>query len=182
MGAFNTKDQYGKVTIVFHWLLFVLITGLLVGGLYSASLPGDEKIPQLIGKHKQIGVIVLTLMLCRLLWKLANPKVRPLVGGFHAVAAAAVHWLLYLAIIAQAFVGIMMSQLSGRAVKVFGWQVPDISGGIAGFADAGMMRELHWIIGYGIVALVVMHIIGAFMHHKNVRRRMWFGYDPNKYE
>ena len=180
MSVFNTKDKYGKAAIIFHWLLFAMITGLLFSGLFSASLSGDEKIPQMISNHKQIGVAVLLLMTLRLLWKLINPKVRPLVGKLNAIAAAVVHWLLYLTIMMQALVGILMSQLSGRAVKFLGWQLPDISGIVAGYADGGMMRELHWIIGYGIVALVAMHIIGAFTHHRNVRRRMWFGYAPDE--
>ncbi|MGI9337083.1 MAG: hypothetical protein ACR2P4_01050 [Gammaproteobacteria bacterium] len=68
MGAFNTKDKYGAATIVLHWLLFLLIAGLLAGGSYFASLPGKEKIPMLI------GVAVLMLMLFRLLWKLAKRR------------------------------------------------------------------------------------------------------------
>ena len=196
MGAFNSRDTYGWLTITLHWLAGLLIIGLLAGGLYSASLERGDKIPQLIGIHKQIGVAVLCLMFLRLVWRLINRSVESLTDGFSTFLGGLAHWLMYLAVMAQALIGIMMTQLGGRPVAFLGAKLPliaDVGSGKgmftlpAHFTEEGargaatMLREFHWIGGYVIVGLITLHILGAILHALQgtpLIRRMWFGYQP----
>ena len=197
MGAFNSRDTYGWLTITLHWLAGLLIIGLLAGGLYSASLERGDKIPQLIGIHKQIGVAVLCLMFLRLVWRLVNRSIEPLTDGFTAFLGGLVHWLMYLAVMSQALIGIMMSQLSSRRpLEFLGWELPMIADAGSGkgmftlpayFTEEGargaatMLREFHWIGGYVIIGLITLHFLGAILHALQgtpLIRRMWFGYQP----
>lgn len=189
MAMTNNRNKYGWMAVLLHWLLFLLIAGLMASGNYSDALPRDEKVPQLIGIHKQVGVAVLMLMLFRLLWRLVNTSVESLAeSGFVSFLAWANHWLLYLVVMAQAGIGVLMSQISGRAVSLFGWELPLLVGerGLLGDPDfipgARELRTWHTYGGYAILLLVGLHFLGALMHHfgwgDETLKRMWFGYKP----
>ncbi len=193
MGAFNTRDTYGWGTIVLHWLLFLLITGMLAGGIYSDSLPPGGKNTMLISIHKQMGVAVLALMLFRLIWRLINRGVESLVESFYQFMAGVVALLMYLAVISQALIGIAMSQLSGRDVVFLGLELPVIAGakgyvplpefviGEGAKNAAEILREWHWFCGYFIIGLIALHSLAAIWHAlegTGLLRRMWFGYQP----
>jgi cytochrome b561 len=190
----NSRYVYGAGTIVLHWLLFLLVLGLVAGGKYSHSLPKGD--PQIIGIHKQIGIAVLLLMLFRFFWRLINTKPEPLdSSGLRQLAATLVHMGLYLAVIAQAVFGIAMSQLGGRGASLLGWDFPLLFGGEAslfgmpGFLPADpreaakLIRGWHHWGGVAIGVLVAVHVFGALYHWLVLKdktlRRIWFGYkDP----
>ena len=192
MPFMNRRDYYGWFTILLHWLLFLLIAGLVASGKYSHSLPRAEKIPELIGYHKQVGVAVLVLMAFRLLWRIINTSVESesesVLLRFFAWLN---HWALYLVVMGQAVIGICMTQAGGRDVTLFGMPVPELGGELGylterfgeQFADGKLLFAWH---GYGAIAigvLVAIHIIGALMHHfywaDDTLRRMWFTYRPS---
>jgi len=184
MSLTNTRYNYGWVAITLHWLLFLLIAGLMASGNYSDSLPREAKDPQLIGIHKQVGVAVLMLMLFRLLWKLVNSSVRlDGSGALLRLVAHLNHWLLYAAVLAQAACGVLMSQLFGNDVFLLGFELPRFVDGRE-FLGIGArdMRGYHSIGGKVIAALVALHVLGALTHHfywrDNILRRMWFGFQP----
>lgn len=189
MSFMNNRNHYGWLVILLHWLLFLLIVGLVASGKYSHSLPREEKISELIFYHKQVGVAVLLLMMFRLLWRLVNTSVQPLVEGFLLRSAAFLtHWLLYLVVMAQAVVGITMSQAAGNEVKLFGAVLPELGGELGlltehvseVFADGRMLFTWHSYGAIAIGVLVAIHLIAALTHHfywsDDTLRRMWFGY------
>ena len=201
MSIFNKRDAYGAVAIILHWLLFLLIAGLVVSGKYSDSLPTNGKDFQIIGIHKQVGVAVFMLMVFRLLWRMINRAPDNLEGGFPAMIQFLVHWLLYLTVLGQALIGMSMSQLSGLKVSLLGWELPQIfdsplpelldPAGILPWlsffddtpkATAFMLREWHEIGGWLIIGLVGFHFLGAMYHwillKDDAIKRMWFGYVP----
>lgn len=193
MSIFNKRDQYGFIALLLHWLLFLLIAGLMASGKYSDSLPRDEKIGYLIGVHKQVGVAVFCLMAFRLLWRLINTGVEALTESrLTRLLAFITHWLLYLVVLGQALSGVLMSQFSGRDVTFLIWQVPALISKSellnllpflpAEASRAGFWRDMH---GWGadiIIGLVALHVVGALFHHfirrEDTLRRMWFGYVP----
>ena len=201
MGFFNSRDTFGGAAVALHWLLFLLLVGLVAGGKYSASLSPNDKDAMLIGIHKQIGMAVFALMAFRFLWRLINTTPQALSESFAVRSLALlVHWLLYLSVMFQAWVGVVMSQMFGRKASLFNvWEVPSM-------VDAGrrlleaipewlgsilfqtakqaqQMRELHDWGAWLIIALVGLHIAGALTHHivmgDDTLRRMWFGYLPD---
>ena len=194
MSAFNKRDQYGWMAIFLHWLLFILLAGLVAGGKYSDSLDRTDKIGELIFIHKQIGMAVFALMAFRLLWKLINRPVDSLASSsFIRLAAVLTHWILYALVLAQALGGMMMTQLAGRELAFLGIVLPafaqpiyDVIAPLAGmFGDspAGQIRALHYWGGLLIMIFAVLHILGALAHHflrrDDTLRRMTFRYVPD---
>ena len=203
MALFNRRDEYGWMTQLLHWLLFLLLLGLLTGGKYSASLSPGDKIGFLIGMHQQIGLAVFVLMAFRLLWRMINTNVQPEIKGMTHYIAYITHWLLYVAVLAQAATGVMMTQMANRGVAFFGaYPLPSFANLGASLLDsltekapqlteflslsgspAMQMRAMHGYISDVLIALIVLHILGALYHHLIVRddtlRRMIFGYRPS---
>src|SRR5690606_3645759 len=68
----NSSSHYGSISKILHWLLFILITGLVVSGLAAEELGKDlEKV--VMGLHIAAGAVVLLLVLMRWLWRATNP-------------------------------------------------------------------------------------------------------------
>ena len=197
--AFNRRDGYGWMAVFLHWLLVLLIFGMIAGGKYSASLGPGEKISWLIGFHKQAGIAVFALMAFRLLWRLFNtsPAAPPDQSWTVTVSAFIVHWLLYILVLLQAATGVFMSHLSGRDVEFLGAKLPSFEeqGGqlldaipavpaLSSFlfgeaAEAGeKMRALHTVLGDAAIALIALHVLAAllgnFFFGRDTLRRMSF--------
>lgn len=195
--AFNRRDGYGWMAVFLHWLLVLLVFGMIAGGKYSASL--DDKIPWLIGFHKQAGIAVFALMAFRLLWRIfnASPAAPPGQSWTVTVSAFIVHWLLYILVLLQAATGVFMSHLSGRDVEFLGAKLPSFEeqGGqllewipaipsLTSFlfgeaAEAGeKMRALHTVLGDAVIALIALHVLAAllgnFFFGRDTLRRMSF--------
>lgn len=199
MAIFNKRDEYGWLAIVLHWLLFVLIVGLLASGKFSASLSSDDKIGFLIGAHKQIGMAALILMLFRLLWRLVNETVWVSEQVIVRFLTQSAHWLMYLVVLAQAMTGVMMTQLADRSAQFLGvFTLPSFTGlgrnilsvlpsdfaqsiGAVGSA-ASQMNALHGFLGNLLIVLILLHVGYALFHHifyhDEVLRRIFFGYKP----
>ncbi|MGI9306230.1 MAG: cytochrome b [Gammaproteobacteria bacterium] len=200
MPMFNERDAYGWMAMSLHWLLFLLIAGLVASGKYSDSLGGSQKIMLLLDSHKQIGVAVFALMLFRLCWRLINKKPEGVSDStFISIAAFATHWMLYITVLLQALIGICVSQLFGHDVSFLGvLQVPSFVDTAksaldalsfmpefifeADISHAKKMRALHYWGGNAIMFLVAVHVLGALTHHyligDDTLRRMIFGYKP----
>lgn len=71
----NSERHYGAVAIALHWLMALLLIGLVAMGLYMVSLPDagyDAWKIRLILLHKELGMLALVVAAPRLLWRFAN--------------------------------------------------------------------------------------------------------------
>ena len=118
----NTHEEYGLVSRFLHWLVFLVVVGMLLGGQLLGMLP-DGSIKSIVGSaHKSFGVLVFFLMAVRLLWRLVNP--RPKFLGTNLLLryiSEVLHVCLYALLLIQPLAGIFMSQAYGYPVVVFGW-------------------------------------------------------------
>ena len=70
----NTDQSYGSVSKFFHWLIFLLILGLLIVGFIMGDIDDKPTKAAVYGWHKSFGLTVLLLVLFRTFWTLSNPK------------------------------------------------------------------------------------------------------------
>lgn len=175
----NTNNNYGRISKLFHWVLFVLITMMVIGALSTADVKGPEK-AELIQTHKSLGATILILVALRLVWRATNPSPRQPEGtpGWMRVLALLNHCALYLLMLAQPISGILMVQAHGHGVQPFGWftwptwVAPDK-------ARAELFESIHEALWIALVTLAALHIVAAFYHHwarrDGVLRRMFAG-------
>ncbi|MCP5404843.1 MAG: cytochrome b [Pseudomonadaceae bacterium] len=159
---------YHPVTKLFHWLMAVLIIGLLALGLTLDELPQVWK-GTAYGLHKSFGVLVLLLAFGRALWWVTQrrPALVDSIPAWLKPLVRAGHDVLYVFMFLMPLSGILMSQSAGHPVAMFGWQVPTL---VAKNTEmAGVFREVHEIAGFVLIALLVAHVAAAVVHHRYFR-------------
>ncbi|TNF37221.1 MAG: cytochrome b [Gammaproteobacteria bacterium] len=178
MKLHNTSASYGMISMGFHWVSALLVIGLFGLGLWMVDLSYyDEWYRTAPLIHKGTGFILLLLTLLRLLWKLYSPA--PLALQQHKPIerrlAKATHHLIYVLLFLLMFSGYLISTADGRALEVFDWfSIPATIHGIERQED--IAGDVHEILAYSLIALVVLHAAGAIKHHvidkDNTLRRM----------
>lgn len=161
-----TRSRYSAGAIVFHWLIAALIIANIVVVLVTDGMAPSIRVPA-ITFHKATGITVLVLTVGRILWRIAHrpPPLPPTVRRWEAHLAHAVHWAFYALMIALPLSGWIWMSIGGR--KPFSWY------GLFGLPLlplpqdkplAGSFHEAHEIMGYAMIALIVLHVAGALKH------------------
>lgn len=165
----NTAQYFGLVSIILHWLMALLIIIMLALGFSIASLPAegvDLLKGQLIFIHKELGVLVLTLVAFRLIWRLFNtvPDLSSHIPAWQKFTARSAHIGLYGFMFALPITGWCMSSAAGFSVSYFGlFNLPFIVTP-NGFR-AHLFLEIHKWLAYGLLATLVIHGGAALWHH-----------------
>lgn len=185
MIAPNGLTQYDGVAKTLHWLIaFALIINICLG-LYMSEIlthsdPGRLAILQL---HKSVGLSVLVLSLLRVGWRLANP-VPPLpqfLTPQMRILVRAIHYLLYFLIIAIPLSGwaIVSTSRGGAPTFFFGlfhWPNPAFLTQLPLTERVPLHRGVstaHTVLAYAAIALVPLHIAGAFYHGRGGEAVLW---------
>lgn len=158
--------HYTPTAKVLHWLMALLLFGLLALGLYMHELPLSPEKLQLYSWHKWAGVTAFLLVLVRLGWRLAHRPPAPPEGGSRAarLAARAAHAALYVLMLAMPVSGWLMSSAKGVPTVWFGLlPLPDL---LAKNPPLGeRLAELHAALAVSLMALVALHVAAALKHH-----------------
>lgn len=156
--------RYARLLIMLHWLIALGIIGLLAVGLYMVGLPKGLPVKAaLINLHKSLGLTVFLLVLLRIVARAALhrpplPSMRP----WQRAAARTTQGLLYVGMVVMPLAGYLGSSFNRYGTRFWGIPLPKW-----GWDDAHL-RELffgiHQAVGYLLIALIVLHVAGAFKH------------------
>ena len=94
----NTKNSYGSIAKILHWVIGFSIIGLIAVGFTMSSMdPAPEKF-ELYAIHKAFGVTIFMLIMLRILWRFTNKTVQSANGvpAILQLAAKTGHFLLYI--------------------------------------------------------------------------------------
>ena len=162
--------KYTGVARSLHWLMAILILGLLALGLYMHELPLSPQKLQLYSWHKWAGVTVFILVWARLAWRITHPA-PPLPGSFPPLMrglAAVGHGALYLLMILIPLSGWLMSSAKGFQTVWFGvLPIPDLLGRDAALGET--LEEIHEALNWLLMATLAGHVLAA-LWHQFVRR------------
>ncbi len=161
----NTRDQYGLISRLLHWLVFALVSGMLIGGFMLHFLPSGGIKAVVLSVHKSIGLVILLLMLTRLLWRCYTPQPRDLGENLMLnYIAHVLHVCLYVLLLLQPVAGILMSQAHGYPVAVLGlFELPPIICQSPLLAD--FFRKVHGVIAVWLTMSIAIHVAAALKHH-----------------
>ena len=163
--ALTRTDRYNRGAIWFHWsIALLIIANLAIGLLHESLLDGVKGV---IPLHKSIGFVVLLLTLGRIAWRLAYrpPSHPPTMHPWERAAAHATHFGLYALMLALPLSGWMMVSrpLKRRSLEFFGlFDVPYLP---VDQAVGTVARNAHGLLGWVMLALLVLHIGAALRHH-----------------
>jgi cytochrome b561 len=170
--------RYTRTAQSLHWLMALMIFGLLALGFYMSDLPLSPDKLQYYAWHKWAGVSVFALVWLRLAWRITHqPPAMPdsmsttLQWGAHAG-----HFLLYALMLCIPISGWLMSSAKGFQTVWFGvLPIPDLIGKDKLLGEN--LAELHEALNIGLLLLIAGHTAAAFFHHfiqkDHTLRRMW---------
>jgi cytochrome b561 len=162
--ALVRTDRYAWGAIWLHWSIAVLVLVNLLLGLFHDSLHGIEWV---IPVHRSIGIAVLALTLVRLGWRLTHrpPPLPSDTADWERLAARAAHWGFYILSLALPLTGWMLSSNPARLRPMAWFGVFPISPLPISAAAAKLGHNVHGLLGYAMLALVMLHIAAALRHH-----------------
>lgn len=167
MSIRNTKQTYGWVAIVIHWLVALSVFALFGLGLFMVDLnyysSWYQTAPMI---HKSVGILLFMLMLFRLIWRMLNPHPESPANhkAWERQGAKVGHWLLYALLFCLMISGYLISTADGRAIVVFEWfEVPATITGIAQQEEAA--GDIHEILAWALIVLAAGHAFAALKHH-----------------
>ncbi|MCA0942540.1 cytochrome b/b6 domain-containing protein [Salipiger pacificus] len=170
--------RYSRSARLLHWLTVVLVLTTIPAGLVMVqdglSRPLQDT---LFLYHKNIGPIILILVVLRLAVRLITPP-PPLpesVPAPQARIARAVHWLLYALLVTLAISGTVRVQAGGFPMEL--WD--PLLGGMIG-KDEALAKSasgVHDRAKTVLILLIAVHVGAAALHglvkRDGVFRRMW---------
>lgn len=161
----NTEDEYGIIAKAFHWLIAVLIIGLIPVGLFMTGMENSPLKFEIYALHKSFGLLVFFLGVGRLVWRFISPPPDHLEthASWERTLAAAAHFWLYVCIIGMPLSGWLMSSAAEFPVPFFGINLPYLIGKDQDLAE--FFGEAHEILAYTLLFILALHAAGALKHH-----------------
>ncbi len=187
MSSGKRVDRYSLFSRVLHWVMALLIIGMLAVGLWMQTLPKQDVQPtqlvtqntvqknsvmqkkeslrsQVYGWHKRIGVLLLFLFVVRLLVRVMrrDPQDVPL-PFWQLFLSRWTHALLYGFMLALPLSGWLMSTYAGYPPRFFSIKVP------LPFPEsklsANIYHTAHHYAAYALMGFLFLHIVGALWHY-----------------
>ncbi|BES70175.1 cytochrome b [Marinobacter nanhaiticus D15-8W] len=159
----DTSERYGTVSRWLHWGMALLFLWQFLSASAHAFLDDTPVEAFFWATHKPLGLLLLILVAIRGIWALANISRRP-----HSVSTPAKlgHIALYLLMVVIPALALLRQYGSGRAFEPFGLPLmPGFSGEEIGWMVMPA-NLLHGFLGWTLLALVVGHIVMAWVHRR----------------
>lgn len=174
----NTRNAYGSIAKLLHWLMGIAIIAMLILGLLLESIKDEHLADLAFTIHKSVGMTLLLLIVLRTAWRLSNitPSSSTHVKAWQQKAEKLTHFLMYMALFIMPLSGWAMSTASGYLPSFFGYgefAMPFIPNSKA-LADT--ISWVHTIAAYTLIALVSVHILATVQHYvvhkENILKRI----------
>ena len=160
------NTTYTPVAKGLHWLMAVLILGLLALGIYMSDLPLSPQKLTLYSWHKWAGVTVFLLVWLRLAWRVTHrpPALPASMSPPMRLAAHAGHTALYGLMVVIPVTGWLMSSAKGFQTVWFGvLPIPDLVGRDKALGD--VLQETHEALNLLLMLTLGGHLAAALWHH-----------------
>ena len=163
-----------------HWVLAVLVIGMIGVGIVMVNLPEGPTQDRLFENHEAIGFIVLWLVGARIAVRniFTPPPPAATLSRFERIASTAAHHTMYVLLLAMPLLGWLGNSAYGSHISLFGFvDVPAILPKNEKVSD--VLFAIHKFGGILLGLIILAHVGGALMHlvvkRDGVFQRMWSG-------
>ena len=165
---------YTRTAVALHWLIALLILSGFALGWVMTDIPGFTPTKlKYFSWHKWIGVTVFVLATVRVLWRATHvpPRLPDGVSVVQRISAHAVHAALYGLMLVIPVTGYLYSSASNIPVVYLGiLPLPRLIDPDPVLKET--FRTLHVILNYGLLSLVVLHLLAVAKHQLFDRDRL----------
>lgn len=167
------RDHYTTVAIWLHWLIAALILANIALG-FGHDLVERTTSRQMMWWHQSFGLTVLILTLVRIGWRIGHP-VPPMPGhmpGWQKLIARFTHWAFYALMLGLPLTGwaMLSASVRNRPIPFYGLDFPKLPYLTDMAIDARkalshQFGEVHEVLAWVAIALVILHVAAALKHH-----------------
>ncbi|WP_257166256.1 cytochrome b [Bradyrhizobium sp. SRS-191] len=156
--------HYGTPAKILHWLVVALLAiqypiGWLMPDLHANTPPGTPMI-----LHISFGLTILALIVVRFVWRLTHPVApESSLPPWQRLSSEAVHWALYVMVLATTITGWLFASFRGWSVSYFYlFQLPMLAARnpAGNRAIDGLHQASEWLL----LILIVVHVGAALAH------------------
>ena len=163
----NTSTRFGLVSKILHWLIALVMIGLIIIGWYASGLDDETVLYwRMLDLHITFGLGMLVLFLIKVSWMFVSPTPDYVasLASWERISARTVHKLFLLAIVLIPLVGFMYTASDGEPINIYDViEIPDIGQFSKGVRSS--LYDIHMYAAYTCAVLIVLHIMAAFKHH-----------------
>lgn len=170
---------YRPLARALHWIVAVIVFAMIPAGVVMLTPGLDRPLQNLLFTfHKNMGVVLLLLVLWRLAYRAMNPAppLPPSVPPLQARIAGLTHLGLYAALLVMAVSGYVRVVAGGFPLEV--WDAIGVPRLVPKSESlAATAKAIHANARFVLIALIVAHV-GAALYHLLIKRdgvfaRMW---------
>ncbi|KAF1019289.1 MAG: Cytochrome b561 [Paracidovorax wautersii] len=159
----DTTGRFGRISRWLHWTMALLFLWQFTGMALKEMLGRTPVSAFFVGTHRDVGVLLFTLLLVRAAWGLYNlgrrPPHQPGVIGALAVAG---HLALYGLMFIVPSLALLRQYGSGRAFAPFGVPLMGASEPVAWMVAPA--NAAHGLLAWLLLALIVGHVAMVLVH------------------
>jgi superoxide oxidase len=162
----RARPPFDTLTITVHWTTLLIVLTLFGSALLYGQVEERSWAPPLLQVHRSLGVMIWTLTVFRLLWRVTGarfPAFPASMTPLHRLVARLSEYGLYALLLIQPATGLAQTILRGRAFEVFAWSIPQLVA-----RDVALVRIFHVAHEIGawcLFALAGLHAAAALVHH-----------------
>lgn len=170
MAMTTNAERYTKVAVLLHWVMALLIIGMIAVGLTMGDYPIAYKF-MAYNLHKSFGITILALSVFRLFWRFTHraPALPAGMAAWEKLAAHASHMGFYVLMIGMPLSGWMMVSADAKFPTVFFslFEVPQFPLPAAYDTRAAhdQLEGVHYWLAMGTLGLLALHVGAALKHH-----------------
>ena len=167
----DSRDKLSIVTISLHWLVAVLMMGLLASGVYMEKFEAYALFPW----HKSFGILIVGFVVLRVFWRVVNgwPEHIREYLRYEKILSKVAHWILILGSLLMPISGLIMAGFGGHGAEIFGIGIipnnpsPENPGKNIPFNEelSRLGGSIHGIAANVIIATLLLHVMSALKHH-----------------
>jgi cytochrome b561 len=168
----DSHDNFGIMSIFFHWLSAGLTLFLFGLGVYLTSYGYySSDYLKYAHLHYGLGIILFALVIVRLLWRLTSRTPKTLASSLPAkISIKLGKFLLYVFLFAILVSGYFICTAEGQTINVFDlFQVPSLM--LLETDQLNLAGLTHKYIAWALFGVVILHAGAALVHHFFIRDR-----------
>jgi cytochrome b561 len=160
----TARLQYGTTAKVFHWVIVALLVVQYLFGWLMPDIHRGDKPGVGMTFHLSIGLTILVLIVLRFAWRLTHPVApESSLAPWQRLGSEAMHWLLYIVVLATTLTGWLFASFRGWGVTFF-YLVPMPMLAAENAAAGKIIDGLHQAAEWTLLVLIGLHIATALAH------------------
>ena len=160
----TARLQYGTTAKVFHWLIVALLLVQYAIGWLMPDIHRGDKPGAAMTFHISFGILILMLIVLRFARRLTHPVApESSLLPWQRLSSEAVHWLLYVLVLAATLTGWLFASFRGWTISLFFLApMPMLASDNAAAGKA--IDGLHQAMGWALLVLIGIHVASALAH------------------